>query len=203
MEVQNKTFTATIKAAPAGSVYDATFVMSASAPDRVNDTIDEKAYSATLGKSLPALLGHDHSKIIGAWENLRVEGGKLIGDLRTAGTGLGKMVKQLLLDSIPVMASIGFSGKGKQNDKGGIHFSSLDIHECSVVAVGCHTQATRVKALEIARAFDCEEDFSSSLSVDDDEEKAASGRNLDEILQKSRAAILAANKTLRMKGSLP
>jgi hypothetical protein len=36
------------------------------------------------------------------------------------------------------------------------------------------------------------------LSVGDDEE-AASGRNLEEILQKSRAATLAANRVIRMK----
>jgi HK97 family phage prohead protease len=190
---------AEIKAASSRE-YDATFVVSAATPDRVQDTIEPKAYGPNLHKTLPALFAHDHTKIAGAWHNLRVEGEKLLGDLRLAPTGVGLFIKKLLEGDFPISASIGFSGRGKRNAKGGTHFEEIDLHEVSLVAVPCHASAQRVKALGAECGVDDEviQKFVSPLSVGDDEE-AASGRNLEEILQKSRAATLAANRVIRMK----
>jgi HK97 family phage prohead protease len=109
--------------------FDARFVMSAVTPDRVKDTIDESAYKANLGKKLIALWQHDHDQPMGYWENLRVEAGKLIGDLKVAGTNLGQMIKQLIADGVPLGASIGFRGKGEPNKAGGIHFKELELLE--------------------------------------------------------------------------
>ena len=131
--------------------YDATFVMSATTPDRVNDTISKDAYSASVGKSLIALFAHDHEKIVGHWENLRVEGQKLLGDLKVASTNLGQMVKGLIDSNVPLGASIGFRGKGAPNKKGGIHFDSLELLECSVVSVPAHASA-----MMLAKKFDLE-----------------------------------------------
>lgn len=125
--------------------FDATFVMSAADLDRTNDTIDPKAYDANIGKRLIALWQHDHAQPVGYWENMRKKGRQFVGDLKLAGTELARMIKQLLDDDVPLMASIGFQAKdAEHNDEGGYHFKAIDIYECSVVSVGAHPQAIRI-----------------------------------------------------------
>lgn len=100
----------------ASSEYDARFVLSASAPDRVGDTIAPKAYDTAIkqvGEKLIALYQHDPDRPIGFWTNLKRDGETLVGDLKLAGTNLGKMVKELLASGVPLGASIGFRGKGE------------------------------------------------------------------------------------------
>ena len=172
--------------------YDARFVMSAATPDRVQDTIAPKAYEANVGKKIIALWQHDPDKPMGYWENVKMVGDKLVGDLKVSSTNLGLMIKQLIADDVPLGASIGFRGAGTQNKNGGVHFTKVDIFETSVVSIPAHP-----RAMQIAKSFGCEE-FIEILSSDDDE-AAESGLNLEEILQKSRAATLAANKILRRK----
>ena len=174
----------------ASADYDARFVMSASSPDRVNDTISPKAYDPNLNKKLIALWQHDAEKPVGYWENMRVEAGKLIGDLKVASTNLGLMIKQLIADGVPLGASIGFKGKGERNEKGGIHFTAIELMECSVVSIPAHP-----RAMQIAKSLDMQE-FIDTLS-DGEDDVAASGLNGEEVLAKSRAAVLAANLTLR------
>lgn len=143
-ETVEKRYTATIENAAAEG-YDATGVLSASKEDRVYDTIDVAAYQPWVGKRIPALFGHDHEKIIGTWENLRVQGEQLIGDLRLAGTNLGKMISELIKANVPLMNSIGFRGTGKPREGGkGFHFQKLDLLEASVVAVGAHPDARMI-----------------------------------------------------------
>jgi HK97 family phage prohead protease len=170
--------------------YDAKFVMSAATPDRVADTIAPKAYEANVGKKIIALWQHDPDKPMGYWENVKMTGDKLVGDLKISSTNLGLMIKQLIADDVPLGASIGFRGAGTQNKNGGVHFTKVDIFETSVVSIPAHP-----RAMQIAKSFGMEE-FVTPLSSGIDE-SAASGHNLDEILQKSRSATLAANKTLR------
>jgi HK97 family phage prohead protease len=124
--------------------FDARFVMSASSPDRVKDTIDPAAYTPSLGKKLIALWQHDRDQPFGYWHNLKVDAGKLVGDLKVAGTNLGMMIKQLIADGVPLGASIGFRGKGEDNKIGGIHFKTIELLECSVVSVPAHPLAMQV-----------------------------------------------------------
>jgi HK97 family phage prohead protease len=128
----------------ASSEFDARFVMSATSPDRVKDTIEESAYAASIGKRIVALWQHDSDKPFGYWENLQVKSGKLIGDLKAAGTNLGQMIKQLIADGVPLGASIGFRGTGEPNKIGGIHFKSIELLECSVVSVPAHPMAMQI-----------------------------------------------------------
>lgn len=167
--------------------YDARFVMSASSPDRVQDTIDPKAYAPNLGKELIALWQHDPDRPMGKWFNLRVEAGKLIGDLKLASTNLGLMIKQLLQDEIPLGASIGFRGKGEANKIGGIHFKEIELMECSVVSIPAHP-----RAMQIAKSFGVELQSSEpgSNSVESDHRPEA-------VVDRAKAAILSANKTIR------
>lgn len=138
-----KSFDVTIAKARDG-VHDASFIMSASAPDRVKDTIDPKAYGPNLGKKLIALWQHSSHDPIGFWDNLRVDAGKLKGDIKFASTQLAQMVKTLINDGVPLGASIGFRGKGTDNKVGGIHFTELELLECSVVSVPAHPQAMQI-----------------------------------------------------------
>ena len=142
-----KEWKATIKKA-SDSDYDATFVVSSPDPDRVGDTIDPDAYTPSLGKRIPALWQHDHDRIFGVWENLRVIKGQLIGDLKAASTRIGDLVKQLLADDIPLGASIGFMPtEYEANDDGGLHFKAIEVLEISVVSVPAHQAAVQIKSL--------------------------------------------------------
>ena len=170
--------------------YDARFVMSAGTPDRVKDTIDSKAYKPNVGKKIIALFQHDPDKPMGYWENVKMVGDTLVGDLKIAGTNLGQMVKQLIEDGVPLGASIGFRGAGAPNKAGGIHFKEIEIFETSIVSIPAHP-----RAMQLAKSLGLE-DFVEALS-DGGDDAAASGLNGEEILAKSRAAILAANITLR------
>ena len=177
------------------SGYDATFVMSASSPDRVNDTIAPAAYKSAIGGKLIALWQHKQDSPIGFWENLRQEGDKLIGDLRVASTNLGKMVKQLIADGVPVGASIGFTGEGKRNEKGGVHFTSLKLLECSVVSIPAHP-----RAMQIAKSFDLEEFIDSDQSSVEVDDNSASGVCIESTIERAKAATLKAQKSIRLKG---
>lgn len=171
----------------ASDEFDARFVMSATSPDRVKDTIEEDAYAANLKRDLIALWQHDHNQPVGVWKNLRVEAGRLIGDLKVASTNLGLMIKQLIADGVPLGASIGFRGKGEPNKAGGIHFKEIELLECSVVSVPAHP-----RALQIAKSFGMD-----ATSLGAQPEEGESAQDPAATLAKAKSAILAANRTLR------
>jgi len=177
----------------ADSSYDGTFIMSASSPDRTHDTIDVKAYQPNLGKKLIALWQHKQDQPVGFFDNLRIEGDALVGDLKVASTNLGKMIKQLIQDSCPLGASIGFRGQGERRKSGqGIHFKQIELLECSVVSVPAHPRAQL-----LAKSLGLEEFIDTVESNDDVEDMTASGRCMDETVRKAKAAILAAQKSIR------
>lgn len=146
MVIRKHHFVEIIKAADPN--YDATFIMSATAPDRVKDTIDPAAYLPNLGKKLIALWQHDHDNPIGYWDQLRSDKKDLRGDIKFSSVPMGQMARQLIADGVPLGASIGFRGKGEENSLGGIHFKTLELLECSVVSVPCHQDA-----IQIAKSF--------------------------------------------------
>lgn len=124
--------------------FDARFVLSASTPDRVKDTIDPEAYRPHLRKRLIALWQHEREKPIGYWQNLQVVAGALVGEIKFASTALAQMVKTLIADGVPLGASIGFRAKGEPNDAGGLHFRELELLETSIVSVPAHPRAVQI-----------------------------------------------------------
>lgn len=170
--------------------HDAVFVMSSGSPDRVHDTIDPKAYRPNLGKTLIALWQHKADSVVGYWKDLEVRGQELVGKFKAANTGLGRMVKQLIEDGVPLGASIGFYGKGKANEKGGVHYSEVELMETSIVSVPCHPGA-----IQIAKSFGI--DPSSVVEPEEPESghQAATGNPV----QQAKQAVLAANRLLRNK----
>ena len=172
--------------------YDARFIMSATTPDLVNDTIDKAAYRKNEGKKIICLFQHDPEKPMGYWQNVKMQGDTLVGDLKLASTNLGKMVKQLLADGVPLGSSLGFRGRGEPNKKGGMHFKEIEIFETSIVSVPCHP-----RAMQIAKAYNLEEFLDSNESNVAVDDQSASGLHLEEIRTRSKAAIIKANKTLK------
>lgn len=175
----------------ASEEFDGSFVMSASTPDRVSDTIDPKAYDNALkSDKLVALWQHDPNKPVGYWADVKRVADTLRGNLKVANTNLGLMIKQLIADGVPLGASIGFRGKGEPNKAGGIHFKEIELMETSIVSIPAHP-----RAMQIAKSYGYEE-FVEVQSSDQDD-VPASGPNAEEILHRARSATLQANKTLR------
>jgi len=168
--------------------FDARFIMSASSPDRVKDTIDPRAYQPNLNKKLIALWQHKSDQPFGYWSNLRVKSGQLIGDLKVSATNLGQMIRQLIADGVPLGASIGFTGKGEQNDEGGIHFKEIELMECSVVSVPCHPAA-----MQVAKQL---KQFGIELQSSESEPPAVSG-DPEAALKRARNAVIAAKRLLK------
>lgn len=169
--------------------YDAKFIMSATSPDRVKDTIAPEAYVGAIAgmKKLIALWLHDQDKPIGYWADLEAKATNLTGYLKLSSTGMGQFVKQLLLDEIPMGASVGFRGKGDWKQDGGIHYTSMNLLECSIVSVPAHP-----KAVQIAKAYGI--DLSSN--TDDSDDEGMSAREL-EIRMKALQATSAARRVLK------
>lgn len=162
MQPIRKTLTATIEKA-SGASADGQWVISSVNKDRTGDTIEPSALEAQVGKTLPALFGHDTTKIVGKWvvDRFVKSSGKLYASLHLSATGLGTMLKTLLADQVPISASIGFFGKGSyEREQDGYHFTELDIFETSLVAVPANADAVRVKCL--AAGVDPEPLFTSS-----------------------------------------
>lgn len=132
-----------------GGEADGIWAIATKNADRVGDTIAPAALRANVGKRLPALFGHQHSAIVGYWQIIAEKAGKLLAELHLSATSLGKQLKILLDDGVPISASIGFFGEGAANEHGGIHFKEVDIYETSLVAVPANAEAVRIKALAI------------------------------------------------------
>lgn len=176
--------------------FDATFIMSATTPDRVSDTIDPKAYTkaiAELGSSkLIALFNHDSDKIVGFWDDIKKSGDTLVGSIKFFHKEWGAMVKEMLDFGIPLGASIGFQGEGEYNDEGGIQFNKISLMETSIVSTPAHPRAR-----EIAKSYGV--DLSSLNESDAAITSAMSGfLEPEAVITKAKAAILAANKLNRL-----
>ena len=106
-----------------------------------------------------ALWMHDHDDPIGVWENLRVEGKRLLGDLRLAEKGTSPeidLMHGLLSQGILKAVSIGFKAIAYEaiyeNDAfKGYKFTEWELLEASIVSIPANPQALAVaKSLGIS-----------------------------------------------------
>lgn len=132
-------------------------VMSDETVDRVGDIVSADGWKlANFRKNPVALYGHDSSHLpIGRWENVRVEGKKLIGKLRLAEPGtsglvdaIRSLIKQKMLNAV----SVGFrTQKAEPIDPnepwGGYRYLQQELVECSVCAVPANPNAMIQRAL--------------------------------------------------------
>ena len=126
------------------------FVLSTEQVDRAGDVIRMNGLDLGHFKANPiALFGHEHDKIIGVWENVRVEGKQLIGRLKMAKAGTSDLVDtvtSLIEQRIIKAVSVGFQAIEMSPRKGGsgYEFIKSSLHEASVVAVPMNPGALAV-----------------------------------------------------------
>ena len=129
------------------------FVLSDESVDRMGDIIRADGWSLSDFRKNPvALLGHSHDQIIGVWENVRVEGKRLMGRLKLAAPGTSELidtVRSLIDQRILKAVSVGFQAEEASPRKdGGYDFTKSILHEVSVVAVPANANALR-KAMQV------------------------------------------------------
>lgn len=190
--IKNKTLAASFVKASSPE-YDATFYISSTSLDRDKDTFAASALKnvAQSTKKLLALWQHKQDQPVGYWENLSFDGNKLKADLKLSGTNLGKMIKQLLIDDVPLAASVGFAvSDHAENKKGGIEFKEVDMYECSIVSTPANAQAQRIKSIAKLYGVDYEELIDqSSVQLG----RAMSDHDKKEIINQAAAMIEKAN----------
>lgn len=172
-----------------------TFVFSTSDVDRDGDRVLQDWDLADFKKNPIALAFHRHDQPIGVWENIRVEAGKLLGDLKLAARGTSDFIDTLhglVEQGILKAVSVGFrSSEHKPNDYGGYDLSKNYLFECSLVTVPANQNALR-------KAFDFlpEDELDSLCSV-----SGSCGCNATEgITTTKRVSDSSTNKNLNEKG---
>lgn len=135
-----------------------TFVLSTEDRDRDGDIVRQNGIRLTEFRKNPiALYQHDSRQPIGIWKNIRIEGNKLMADLKLAAKGtsdfidtLHKLVEQRILRAV----SIGFQVKeleplDKDNPWDGFDLKKTNLLEASLVSVPANQNALRAKAAKI------------------------------------------------------
>ena len=134
------------------------FVMSDGSLDRHGTRINPAGWELGSFKRNPiALFGHSGGFPIGRWENVRVEGGRLLGRLVLAAENtsarideLRKLVEQGVLRAVSVGFSvIEWGTPGKSN----FDIEKQELHEVSLVSVGSNTNAlAKARSLNISES---------------------------------------------------
>lgn len=127
------------------------FVMSDETVDRVGDVIVASGWDLRDFRKNPvALFGHDSGKPpIGVWENVRVEGKRLIGKLKLASAGTSPFIdtlRSLLEQRILRAVSVGFMPTKAEpinpdRPYGPQRFLKTALFECSLVSIPANPNA--------------------------------------------------------------
>lgn len=125
------------------------FVLSDATVDRYGDVIEPDGWDLRQFKRNPiALFSHQGGFPIGAWEGLRVEGGKLLGKLQLAAKGTSERIDELIglvEQGILRAVSVGFVPKAKEPlDKRGTRYTKQELVEVSLVSVPANPAAVAV-----------------------------------------------------------
>lgn len=135
-----------------------TFVLSDETVDSVGDIIDAKGWDLSRFKgaiSNPiALFNHNHNEPIGVWENVKIDGTRLIGQLRLALEGTSETVdkvRRLIAQGMLVAVSVGFRPLKwepiENSREGGYRYQRQQLLECSVVSVPANPSAIRIRSI--------------------------------------------------------
>ena len=113
--------------------------------DVVKDVVEKGAadkFVANFDGSLPMLLNHDVSQIIGVWTKFESDDYGLKGYGELNETTLGKDVQMLIKDGMLADVSIGFRAIDYElKDNGGRLFKEIDLFETSVVLFPANRRA--------------------------------------------------------------
>jgi HK97 family phage major capsid protein/HK97 family phage prohead protease len=132
------------------------YVLSDGSLDRYGTVINPAGWDLTEFRKNPiAFFNHDKNFPVGTWDNVRIEGGRLMGHLRLAAEGTSARIDEivrLIRQGILKAVSVGFSPKAKEALKrsdgtpvpGGIHYLRQELLEASLVGVGGNANALQV-----------------------------------------------------------
>jgi HK97 family phage major capsid protein/HK97 family phage prohead protease len=132
------------------------FVLSDETKDRMGDIIEAAGWQLTNFKRNPiALFGHSQSTPIGSWENLRIEGTRLLGRLKLAARGTSNRIDEiisLIEQGVLKAVSVGFKPiETEPLPNGGVRFKKQELLETSVVSVPANPSALAVaKSLNLS-----------------------------------------------------
>jgi HK97 family phage major capsid protein/HK97 family phage prohead protease len=135
-----------------------TFVLSDATKDRMGDVIDPKGWQLDNFRSNPmALFNHNSSFPIGTWEDVKVQGGRLVGKLKLAARGTSDRIDEIISlveQGILRAVSVGFSPiERKPLDDGGIKFTKQELLETSLVSIPANPAAVQLaKSLHVSDA---------------------------------------------------
>jgi HK97 family phage prohead protease/HK97 family phage major capsid protein len=136
------------------------FVLSDETVDRYGDVIEAAGWVLNNFRKNPiALFGHSSAFPIGTWENVRVEGGKLIARLKLAARGTSARIDELISlveQGILRAVSVGFRPLesepiDKDRPYGGQRYTKQELLETSLVSVPANPAALQLaKSLHIS-----------------------------------------------------
>lgn len=163
------------------------FVMSDDSVDRMGDVIDPKGWVLRNFKANPmALFNHDSDMPIGRWKNVRVEGGKLLGELEFGPEGacpITDKMRSFVAAGMMRAVSVGFrplAADPIEGSRGGIHYKAAELMECSLVSIPANPNA-----LQVAKSLNLSEDVRSLIfgetadGIDAVERRGPSGETAD------------------------
>lgn len=132
------------------------FVLSDGSRDRHGTRINPNGWDLSHFRNNPiALFGHDSAFPIGRWENVRAEGGKLIGTLKLAAKGTSQRIDELISlveQGILRAVSVGFSVLS-EGDGRTWEYEEQELQEASIVSVGSNKNALKkARALHISES---------------------------------------------------
>lgn len=125
------------------------FVLSDGSRDRHGTRINPNGWDLQAFRANPiALFGHSSGFPIGTWENVRVEGDKLMGRLKLAAKGTSARIDELIglvEQGVLRAVSVGFSPieEGKPG-KSQFEYERQELHEVSLVSVGSNKNALAI-----------------------------------------------------------
>jgi len=131
------------------------FIMSTASVDRMGDIVRQDWDLKEFGRNPVALFNHSANMVIGTWDNVRVESGRLVGQLRLAQKGTSRIVdeiRSLLEQRILKAVSVGFTSTkatpiNPKKPYHGQHLSGNSLLECSLVSVPANSEALLAKSL--------------------------------------------------------
>jgi HK97 family phage prohead protease/HK97 family phage major capsid protein len=132
-----------------------TYSMSDETIDSYGEIISADGWDLSVFRSNPiALFNHDKNQIVGGWENVRVEGKRLVGQLKLAAAGTAPIVdyvRNLVADGWLKAVSVGFEdlkheplNKDADPFYGPFRYLKARLRECSLVAVPANPNAVQL-----------------------------------------------------------
>jgi HK97 family phage major capsid protein/HK97 family phage prohead protease len=186
---------------PGGDALE--FVLSDNSVDRIGDVIEQKWELENFRKTgSPALFNHDRDQYIGVWENVRVEGNRLLGKLKLAAEGTSALidtVRKLLAQKMLRATSVGFQPlkMEKLNDDasefwGPFRYLKSELLEVSLVSVPANPNA-----VALARSMNLSPELIGTIfRKPANEDRAAAPASLPKPTPKIRGNSMQLNQTL-------